>query len=255
MSDVENERSRFRDAQDAEVTQYRVVSGLAVTGLILALFTPLACAHPLFWGLPAAAIVVCAAALGRITAAPAAMIGRKAAVAGLLLSVLFGAIACSQWLTFRCLIDWQARQFAERWFLSLRNGEPHKAHQLSEPPESRLPLDEKLWKYYTLGSDSRRTLEGYLRRPEIQSLLALGGEAVVRYYDTERIYRHSGNDAVVLVYAVTCQQQGEKTSYFLRLTVKRHPLPKSGHTYWQVLNFEGAVRPLALGGDEESQES
>jgi hypothetical protein len=254
MSEVENQRSRFADPQDAEVTQYRVVSSLAVTGLILALFTPLAWAHPSLWAIPAAAIVVSIVALIRIASAAPALIGRKAALVGLVLSVLCGSMACSDWFTFRRLIDWQARQFALQWFNTLRNGEPHKTYQLSEYPESRLSFDEKLWEHYAPGTEARSDLEGYLQRPEIRSLLALGGDVDVRYYDTEEIYRDDGDDAVVQVFAVTCQQQGEKTSYFVRLTMKRRPLPKTGHTYWQVLNFEGAVRPLALGGDEQSEE-
>jgi hypothetical protein len=254
MSETENQRSRFTDPQDAELTQYRVVSGLAVTGLILALFTPLAWAHPMLWAIPAIAIVVSLVALIRIAGAAPALIGRKAAVAGLTLSVLCGSTACSEWFTFRRLIDREARQFAGRWFELLRNGEPHKTHQLSEDPESRLPLDEKLWDHYALGTESRSKLEGYLQRPEIRSLLALGGEAQVRYYDTERIYRDYGDNAVVQVYAVTCQQRGEKTSYFVRLAMKRRPLPKTGHTYWEMLRFESGIRPDAMGGDEESEE-
>ncbi len=250
MSEVETERSRFSDSQDAEVTQYRVVSGLAVAGLLLALFAPLALAHPLLWAVPAAAILMSVVALRRIAAAAPAMIGRKAALVGLVLSVLFGAIACSEWLTFRRLIDRQARQFALQWFNTLRNGEPHKTYQLSNPPESRLPLDDKLWEHYAPGTDARRNLEEYVRRSEIQSLLALGREAEARYYDTERIYR----DTVVQVYAVTWQEGGEKTSYFMRVTVERHPLPETGRTYWRLLDFAGGIRPRARGGDEPSQE-
>jgi hypothetical protein len=253
MSEIETERSRFSDSQDAEVTQYRVVSGLAVGGLLLGLLAPLALAHPVLWAVPAAGIVVSLVALKRIAAAASALIGRKVALAGLVLSVLCAAIACSQWFVFRRLVDREARQFAHQWFETLRDGELHKTHQLSEYPESRLPFDDKLWEHYAPGTESRRMLEGFLQRPEIRSLSALGDKAQVRYYDTEQIYRDDGSDAVVQVYAVTCQQRGEKTSYFLRLAMKRRPLPKTGHTYWQVLSFEGAVRPNAMEGEEESR--
>ena len=254
MSEAEPERSRFGGPQDAEVTQYRVVSGLAVTGLILALFAPVALAHPALWVVPAAAIVVSLVALGRIAAAAPAMIGRKAAIAGLVLSVLCGAIACSEWCTFRSLIDREAHQFAEYWFVSLRNGEPHKAHQLSEYPESRLAVDETLWEHYASGTDSRRKLEDYVRRPEIESLLALGDQAKVRYYDTERVYRDHGSDTVVQVYAVTCREGGEKTSYFVRLSMQRHLLPEPGRAYWRVHDFAGGIRPAAMGSEQPSQE-
>jgi hypothetical protein len=254
MSEAEPERSRFGGPQDAEVTQYRVVSGLAVTALILALFTPVALAHPALWIVPAAGIVVSLVALKRIAAAAPTLIGRKAAIAGLVLSVLCAAIACSQWFTFRSLIDREAHQFAEYWFMSLRNGEPHKAHQLSEYPESRLAIDENLWEHYASGTDSRRKLESYLRRSEIESLLALGDQAKVRYYDTERIYRDQGDDTVVQVYAVTSREGGEKTSYFIRLIMKRRSLPETGRTYWQLFDFAGGIRPAAMGSEEASQE-
>ena len=252
MTEAESERSGFGDSQDAEVTQYQMISGLAVTGLLLAFLAPVAVFHPTLWIVPAVGIVVSLIALKRIAAAAPAMIGRKAAVFALVLSVLSAAVACSQWAAYRALIDGEARRYAEHWFAYLRNGEPHKAYQMAEYPENRLALDENLWEYYAEGTDGRRDLESYLRREEVESLLALGDQALVRYYDTETIYRDHGNDLVVQVYAVTSEREGEKRSYFLRMTMRRHSMPETGRTYWQIAGFAGGIRPEAMGGEQGS---
>ena len=61
---------------------------------------------------------------------------------------LFGTAAPTQWFGYRWLLRREARQFADAFFEFLRQGEPHKAYQLTLHPEYRQPLDEKLWRFY-----------------------------------------------------------------------------------------------------------
>ena len=87
-------------------------------------------------------------ALRRIRKSASAMAGRKMAMAGLALSLLFLAAAPTDWLVYRWMIRDEARQFSGLWFKYLTQDEPQKAFQLTEPPQSRRPLDDRLWAYY-----------------------------------------------------------------------------------------------------------
>ena len=276
MSETEIHRFGLSDPQDTEVVRYRAVSGLAVGGLVIALFSPIALAHPVLWTVPVIGIVTCVLALMRIGRETPPLIGRKAALAGLFVSVLLAVAAPATSFTYWQLVDREARQFAFQWFGFLRQGDPYKAHQLTAYPEERLPLEEGLREHYakkpeapgepqdfleppvgggltelaSLERDAHRDLESYVGRPEIRSLLNLGQKAQVHYYDTERSYHDRTTDVVQQVYAVTCEEAGKKESYFLQLILKRYPIPGAGRAAWQVFDFKGAVRPKAMGKDE-----
>ena len=254
MSEAKSEPFGLSDPRDVQVTEYRAVSGLALAGLGVGILSPLAMAHPLLWIAPAAGIVLSVAAFRRISRDTRALIGRKAAFAGLTLSVLFGAIAPADWFTYRHLIDREAERFALQWFDFLRQGEVLKSYQLQEAPGVRRPLDDRLWEHYLPGSQDRMLLQDYAGRAEVRSLLALGRKALVRYYDTEGQTRADGADEVKQVYAVTTETMGRKTSYFLRLSMRRYPDPPTGRAYWKVVNIDGGIRPLALGGGQADHE-
>jgi len=251
MSEAEIQESPLSEPQDAEVIGYRALSGLSVAGLIVGLLAPLAFIDPLMWTVPLAGILLCAVALRRIARDAPALIGRKAALIGLALSVLVGAAAMSDWFTYGQLIDREARQAADQWFEFLRQGEALKSHQLTQAPQTRVPLDERLRDHYAPGSDPRQDLRGYLRRPEIRSLLALGAKAQARYYDTESRSREDESDVVKQVYAVIWEEAGKRNSFFTKLTLKRHRLPDTGRASWQVVDFRGPIRPKAMGGTDE----
>jgi len=252
MSEAKHEQFGFDDSPDAEVTEYRAVCGLAVVGSIAGIAAALAMVHPVLWAVPAAGIVLSVAALWRIDRD--ALVGRKAAVAGLILSVLFGSIAPADWFTYRRLVDGEAKRFGIQWFDLLRRGEMLKSYQLKEPPDSRPPLDDRLWEKYQPGSMERAALQDYLDRAEVRSLLALGTRARVRYYDTEGHSRVGGADQVSQVFAVTTGEPGRETSYFVRLDMQRYTDNHTGRAYWQLVDFQGAVRPRALGGEEAERE-
>src|SRR3972149_617168 len=93
MSNAEIHGFQLSEGEDAEITQYRAVSVLAVAGLLVALVSPAAFGDPLFWAVPAAGVVLCALALRRITLAAPALMGRKPVFVGLVASVLVGVAA------------------------------------------------------------------------------------------------------------------------------------------------------------------
>ena len=91
--------------------------------------------------------------LRRIAAAGPALIGRKLAVVGLVLSLLFATAGPTDWILYRRMIECEGCRFAGYWFDYLREREPHKAYELTVMPDSRVPLDDKTAEVFTAGSN------------------------------------------------------------------------------------------------------
>jgi len=243
MVDTELLHCRLPTPQDAEVAEYQAVSILAVVGLFCGLLAVTARLSPAMWFVALAGVVVNSLALRQIARAAPLLLGRKAALVGLNLSIFFGAVATADWYTYNELVRREAQQFASLWFDSLRNREPQKAHQLAINPAARHPLDDKLWSVYYEGSEPRQDLQAYIERPEIKTLMALGDQAQVRYYVCPSQGQEKGNDIVSLVYAVTFPEAGAKKTFFLKLVLERHHLTEPSRAEWRIVSADGGVGP------------
>jgi hypothetical protein len=234
--------AHLTDRDNASIAQYRPLSGLAVAALIVALAAPLALLSPLLWVLPALGIVLSAAALWRIARGGSAMIGRKAAMFGLALSVVMAAAAPADALAYRWLLHREARRLAECWFAQLADGQPQQAHQLTLVAGERRPWDDKLWDFYRNSPHYRADLENYVAEPLIRTLLALGKKARVRDYQSAGQSQEFSNEFVYMLYAVTYDEAGEKKTFFLALELQRSILP-TGQAQWRLQRANGAARP------------
>jgi len=232
------------DPHDTELAAYRTLPGQAVLGLIFSLLSPLALVDPMLWTVPALGLIFSRWALVRIRKNPPAMTGRKMALTGLLLSLLFLAAAPTHWNASRWMIRREARQFCAQWFKFLAQDEPQKAFQLMMGPPERQPLDDRLWDYYRSRPDIRKSLEGNVASPLIRTLLALGPGALVRFYQIEAQRREKNADAVDLWYAVTYEEKGERKSFFVRLGLARSK-QRNGTADWCILRLGGGVPPDA----------
>src|SRR5664280_2461772 len=147
------------DSQDVELASYWPLAGQAVLGLILGLLAPLAMIDPMLWAIPMLGAFFSWWALRRIKSSFQAMIGRKIALWGLALSLLFLTAAPADWLSYRWMVCKEARQFAALWFKCITQDEPQKAHQLTVAPQTRQPLDNHLWAFYRNNPRQRQELE------------------------------------------------------------------------------------------------
>jgi hypothetical protein len=238
--------ARLSAPQDEELAAYHALSGLAVAGLVGGLLSPLAMVTVLLWILPPLAVALNLLALWRIHRRAPALVGRKAALVGLVLAAVFTAAAPADWLVYRWLVRGEARQFASLWFEALRDGQPQQAHLLTIDPKHRRTFREKDWQFYRDAPRWRDDLRGYVNQPLVRTLAALGPKAQVRFYQTVDQGRNelSGNDWVQLVYAVSYDDEKDegRKSFFVALLVERLQLA-DGLANWRVLRAEGGVRP------------
>ncbi len=222
-----------------ELGDYRAISALAVAGLVLGIASVVALVHPLLWVVPAAAVAVNLAALGRIERFAPSLSGRKAALCGLVAALLFGVGAPTQWFSRRWLVRRDADQFVRVWFDYLAQDQPHFAHQLTVDPLYRQPLDEKLWNHYRGSRAEHAVLERFVRVPLVRSLLALGPKASVRYLGTEMQATDRGREALLNLYAVTFNEGARSRSFLVRIGVQRVWDVKAGVSRWQLIKAIG----------------
>ena len=225
--------------------RYRAVSGAAVASVILGLLSSLALVDPLLWVVPVVGVAVGALALWRIARRQPALIGRRAALAGLLLSMLLGAAAVSDWYGYRWLVRREAVRFADLWFEQLADDQPQRAYQLTLGPRARQPWDDKLWESYRQNPRWRSDLEYFASQPLWRTLLALGHRANARYYQSAGQAKTDWGDSVSLIYAVTYDEDGGKKTFFVRLELERLQLDLGGANF-RLARATGGVRPEGM---------
>ncbi len=238
----------FSDPQETDLEQYHALSSLAVIGLALGFVSPVALLTPALWFVPFAAMPVCVLALQRIAEEWPALVGRKAALVGLWLSVACGVAAPVDWNVYRWVIRSEGQQYSFAFFDLLRQNEPQKAQQFTNNPMSRRPFDEHLWDVYINDWNNYQDLKEFVGNPAVRTLLALGDKAEVRYYDTELQASTNEDQLLRQVYAVTFPGKSGKQTFFVRLALKRSPFLRSQESYWRVDRIDGGVQPVALGG-------
>jgi len=227
------------DAADEEVARYRAVSSLALAGLFVGLLSPLALLTGVLWLVPLTAIVLSGLALRRIAVRSPDLVGRPAAVAGLLLGVAFLVAAPVDDLVYRYYIRQQARQFAQIWIDAVQHGEVYKAHQLTVDPQRRRPLESNLADYYRLNPKPRELLNLFVKEPATRSLFALGRDAKIRFYEPAG----DGLDSAQLTYAVTFPDKPDQPKTFFITLVLQRFVDNNGRANWTMAHVSGGVRP------------
>ncbi|MGO8748431.1 MAG: DUF4190 domain-containing protein [Thermoguttaceae bacterium] len=243
MPDTMDVLPRLSGVPECDANEYRSVSASAVLGLFFGLVGAAALLSPLLWFLPIAGAVFSVIGLRRIAAAGPALIGRKLAVAGLVLSLLFATAGPADWILYRRMIEREGCRFAGYWFDYLREREPHKAYELTVAPDSRIPLDDKTRESFTAGSKDREDLETYVKNPLVRTLLTLGDRARSRYYGTEKDGVEPDSEYLEQIFAVTYDADREPVSFFVRVRLQRVVPPNSRRAYWRVVNVTGGVHP------------
>ena len=160
--------------------EYRPVSRLAVTGLVLGVASLVVfVAPPVAVAIAAVAVGVCSAAMLRIRRDPS-LAGLALARAGLLLA-LFSLAAGPSYALVRA---WQLRRTAERFAASfverLLSGDLRAAHQMTLPPNQRFSPDRPLADGYRADAAARDRLAEFARDPVVERLGALPGTEVAR---------------------------------------------------------------------------
>ena len=240
---LQHELPPFDSAAD-EVGEYHAINGLAIAGFLLGMAAPVALLDPLMCVVPWAGVLVNSMALRRIAGRWPELAGRNVALAGLMLSIVFAVAAPIDTFIHQRMMRAEARQFAELWFDAIREGQPHKAHQLTVDPRLRRPLNDRLVEAYREEARWRAELKTSSLHPPTRALLALGPKAQVRFYETADQDRNEFGDWVRLIYAATYDDREDRKTFFVAVVVQRTVLG-DGRANWRFIAVDGGVRPAS----------
>ncbi|MBN1852612.1 MAG: hypothetical protein JW829_07800 [Pirellulales bacterium] len=244
MSVGTDPKIRFQTSGDDQLADYEAPSGLAIVGLLLGFASSLVLWRSLLLIVSAAAIFMNVLALCRIRASDGRLTGRRAAILGLCLAILFATAAIARVATRHALIVYHARPLADQFFMALASNEPHKAMQMMEYPANRKPLDATLWDHYRTDDEARQNLIKFVEYPLIRTLLALGDACEVRFYQSGSVQQILNSlEAVTLVYAVTYNDAGQKKSFFVSVRLDRSGRDSDRNPRWRITTFHVLNEP------------
>ncbi|MFV1968397.1 MAG: DUF4190 domain-containing protein [Pirellulaceae bacterium] len=142
------------DEVDA-LTDYEPVDRLALASLFFGIASVAALIHPLLWILPILSVVMAFCALRRM-AAQDRQTGRRPAVTGLALALLFGSCAMTWMLSVDVVLSRESRKCCDTWLEMLREGKVYEAHQLTLDFDARLTTDAPIEKIYTAAPEDHK---------------------------------------------------------------------------------------------------
>lgn len=229
--------NELRDIEEP-LDDYRAVSGLAITGLLLGVCSVLALIHPVLWLLPLAGIVCDWLALRQMALASPPLLGRKAALIGMALSLIFGLSGPVQYWVHRRALRAEAIELADEWFTALRENQPEYAFRLTRQPttkaaRARPPVADR-------GSQEEylKALRNAVHEEPTELLLKLGKKAHVRLFQHDTVWRDEINEGVRDLYAVTVGKGSEAVSFFIRIGCSRSQNRGTGEWEWQLTKHE-----------------
>ena len=242
---VDSQQDGLAPADGQSDEDYRALSLSALASLAIGLLSPLALVAPFLYVVPAVGVAISLVALWKIAHASGDLIGRSAAVTGLLLSITFGVTAVSSSLFEQALLRVRASRIAEAWFEQLTSGAPQAAWQLTQPLSQRTSVGTNLAEFYQQHPQHRAAVQKYTQQPLIKTLLALGRRGQYRFYQTYAVGGDGvGRVQVAQVYAVSFPDaEGQLTSFFVRLFLERLPAGNGHPVYWRIASAEGGFKP------------
>ncbi len=240
---IESATDSFAPPADPQ-RDYKVVERWAVGGLLLGVFSPLTLIAPILWLVPLFGIAANLVALRRIKL-DTNLVGRNAAILGLMLSIVFSIAPPAQYVASYAILSRQARPIADQWFEYLRQGSPEKALVLKMAPDYRQPIEDGdgLWIFYRHDGEANRDLRRFVQNPLVRTLLALGEKAEVRFYKTTMVGTDGSLALVNYWYTVTYADRGGTKTFFVRMLLERKPPQKPSLNPWRVSDFSGGFDP------------
>jgi hypothetical protein len=232
-----HEHVKLSAGDEAGLVEYQAISPLSVVALVLGLASPLACAGRLLWLLPVAAALVSAIALRQIALSSTGLVGRKAALVGLALAVLFGSAAPTRLASRKWILYSQARSVASGWMELVRQGQLDQAHQWTLPYIERQPPGASLATFYQASAEAKEKRDELFGQPHVARFVEAAAAGEIRFLGTDE---HSVEDEVDFVFqsfAAAGRKDGRATTVKIHVVLKRSVQPLTDRVFWQIVKL------------------
>jgi hypothetical protein len=212
----------------AEVSGYTSVSALSIAGLLLGLASPVCGMGTLLKAIPLAGVGVSLVALRRIATSEGALVGRPAAIVGLILSISSGTAVVSFEIVTRQLRIDQAAEVGRQWIADVLSGNTERAYFLASG--GPVPLEEE--EFGPGGNPYHRFLNG----PTLKGLTSAGKDAKVQYVETVQYSAQGRGEFYVRQRFVVTPEDaaaaGQVTPVNVVLQLHRRKAPGASYMTW-----------------------
>jgi len=258
MSELQKAEIQFGESGEETFQDYRSVSRASVVGLVLGLLSALSLVHWLLAPIALAAVLVSCLALVQIRARSGELLGRKAALAGIVLGIFFATSATTREYLRRDELDRQARKHAERWLGLLRKGDLpdlYKAFELRQEYPQRQPVGTNLALRYGVPAQFQRLDSGmidsalmeeymprkafndFVDRPEIKEVRAAGTESELNFVGVVGRNREREKDVVTLEYELRYNSESQTETTRFTIKMFRTFYDELGEAHWHVVEL------------------
>jgi hypothetical protein len=232
-------RPAFHADEVEETNEYRSLSVLAIMSFIAGLASPLAFGHPLLMVVPLAGVVISLLALRQIAANEGVMAGRWAALAGLVLCVVFAVAPFTREYVLRTVRTKQATEFARSWINLVLNGNTESAFRLTT--DSTRPARQP----EPGGATPKATpYETFTALPIVKALVAAGADADIRFVDTPDYKTYSSKSVIVDERFDITPKAGDAKPLNLIVRVQHGQFAGESRLRWMMGSVDDASHPL-----------
>jgi hypothetical protein len=257
MVQVQEKRPVEMDpAYDAPIlASYRPFSRAAIFAVPLALASTLALISPVLWIVPIVAVLFSAIALRATCFGEQPLLGKKAAIVGLILSCFLLGYAPAQYLTSRSILCGQAASYANKWLDLVQSGRLAEAHQLHLMYYERVAPNTDLEKYYDKRfpdsdslmrkqmqvTDPYSDLKDYFKTAPLKDIVEAAKNGQYQLEDASVLDDEEKSTLIELHYRYTFLKQGNKTIP-VQIRMRRALLP-TGSKHWNVESITSSGSP------------
>jgi len=247
MSGNHGSHAGFSSGQENNVVQHRSVSRLAVASMLLGLVSAAAIVNPLAWCVPIVTVTLAIAALKTISAEDSMVFGRKAALAGLAMALLFGACGLTRHFARPHWLYRHARPHAQKWIELVRAGRLKEAHQLHLSQEERESPGADLEAFYRDEKGAHETLSSFFGQAPLSEIVRIGRRGQLRFEgDVDVELTREGKartDVVILRYAIDYEDDGKPQTLWFLVSLGRKYDTEHREARWNVRDVSSQEPP------------
>lgn len=238
MPAIDQHDQKFSSIESEDLAHYRTISKKAIGAVLFGILSATSLINPLMVWTSMLAVTLAIGALRTIRESRGEVFGRKAAIIGLILALIFGFWAPTAYVMRQQFIFAQAKEHSRRWLDMLRRGELQQAHQLMRPQSERQLPTQNLADYYRENAGAKEDLQLRFDASPIKEIIAIGIDGIPRFVRNVGIRLESRSagtiEIVVQQYAIDYFVNGQPRVLDFAIELERQYIRKSGETRWYV---------------------
>jgi hypothetical protein len=218
--------------------EYHSPQPLAIITLALGLLSFLALFRTTLWIFPIVTLVLGLVSL-RTLAGQTEKIGRKAAVAGMVLAVFFWGWAAAYDIVREQWLIGHAREYADAWLELLQQQKLREAHQLHVSRGKRAEGNISLEEFYKKQRYAQSDFESFYDKEPLKDIAEFAPHAKFTYDGSRDRVSDPYSERVVLRYIATYDSHGQARTLPFRVLLLRRVDLSTGDHYWEVEGVSG----------------